>query len=157
MTILGVDPGVDGALACLAENGDLVAVVDMPVIAVKGKRRVVPATLAAIVRDWSPRLAVIEEVGARPGDGVTGMFNFGYGAGVLEGVCAALDIPVVFERPDAWKRAMKVTANKGSSRLMAQRLWPKHAANFLRVKDDGRAEAALIGFHGRARWMWEVA
>lgn len=151
--IVGFDPGASGALARLTDGGDLLAVADMPVVEVGGKRRVSAPLLAAILREWAPRLAVVERVSAMPNQGVSGMFAFGYGAGVIEGMCAMAGIPVVFVQPAVWKRALKVTADKGACRLMAQRLWPAHAASFARVKDHDRAEAALIGFYGRAQWQ----
>lgn len=155
--ILGIDPGATGGLALLTDGGDLLDVVDMPIVEVRGKKRVAAPLLAQIIAGWQPRLAVIEQVGAMPGQGVSSMFTFGYSAGLLEGACAMGGIPVVFVVPAVWKRAMKVTADKGGCRLMAQRLWPAHAGSFARVRDDGRAEAALIGFHGRAQWQREAA
>lgn len=151
--IVAFDPGLHGALARLTDGGDLLAVLDMPVVEVKGKSRISAPGVVQIVRSWEPRLAVIERVGTRTGEGVVGAFSFGYGAGLLEGVCAMAGVPVVFVEPAAWKRALKVSADKGVCRLMAQRLWPAHAAEFARVRDDGRAEAALIGFHGRMQWQ----
>ena len=155
--IAGFDPGAEGGIAFLTDGGDLLHVEDMPMIEVAGKKRVSAALLGALLREWAPRLAVIEQVGAMPGQGVSSMFAFGYSAGILFGACAALNIPTTFVQPAAWKRAIKVTKDKGSSRQMAQRLWPAHAARFIRVRDDGRAEAALIAFHGRAQWQRESA
>jgi crossover junction endodeoxyribonuclease RuvC len=40
---------------------------------------------------------------------------------------------------------------KDRARSEAIRRWPGHAALFARVKDDGRAEAALIGVAGLLR------
>lgn len=151
--LVAFDPGVTGALARLTDGGDLLAVADMPVVEVRGKRRISAPGVAHILREWQPRLAVVEQVGVRPKEGAVGAFSFGYGAGLLEGACAMAGIPVVFVRPEVWKRALKVTADKGSCRLMAQRLWPAHAASFARVKDSDRAEAALLGFYGRAQWQ----
>jgi crossover junction endodeoxyribonuclease RuvC len=88
---------------------------------------------------------VIERVGAMPGQGVTSMFNFGYGAGVIEGICAALFIPYFHVLPQTWKRQMGIGADKTACREMAQKLWPGAADRFKRVKDDGRADAALLG------------
>ena len=93
------------------------------------------------------RVAVVEEVGAMPGQGVTSMFNFGYSAGIIAGVVAGLQLPIVMYRPAVWKRQAGVPADKGAARQMAQRYWPGSRA-FDRVKDDGRAEAALL-----ARWI----
>ena len=53
--------------------------------------------------------------------------------------------------------AMRVTADKGACRLMAQRMWPALSDLFARVRDDGRAEAALLGFYGRAQWQKQEA
>ena len=95
---------------------------------------------------WSQTdMVIIEAVGARPGQGVTSMFNFGYGAGLLEGVCAALFLPYFHVTPQTWKRQLGVGADKGECRAMCQKLWPGAAAQFKRVKDDGRADAALLG------------
>jgi len=145
--ILGIDPGISGALAWLSDDGHLISTMDMPAIEVHGKKKVSPQILTSELAGRRPILAVIEDVGAMPGQGVTSMFNFGYSAGILAGVCAGLGIPTVLYRPAVWKRAAGVPADKGAARQMAQRLWPG-CRDFDRVKDDGRAEAALL-----ARWV----
>jgi crossover junction endodeoxyribonuclease RuvC len=94
-----------------------------------------------------PNLVVIEDVGVFKGNGAVSMFSFGYSAGILAGVCAGLRMPMTFYRPAVWKRAAGVPADKGAARQMAQRFWPG-SRDFDRVKDDGRAEAALL-----ARWV----
>lgn len=155
--LVGCDPGFNGALALLTDGGDLVDLFDMPIVEVGTKKRISAPLIAAKLRDWKPDYAVIELVGAMPGNGSVSMFNFGYGAGQIEGVCIGCGISVAFVRPQAWKQAIRVTKDKGSSRLMAQRLWPAHAEKFARVMDDGRAEAALIGFAGRAQYQRDAA
>lgn len=147
--ILGIDPGLSGAIAWLSDYGHLIRVADMPTLEVNGKKKVSPQQLVAMLEEHDDqiKLAAIEDVGAMPGQGVTSMFNFGYSAGILAGVCAGLGIPTVLYRPAVWKRAAGVPADKGAARQMAQRLWPG-CRDFDRVKDDGRAEAALL-----ARWV----
>jgi len=144
--ICGIDPGMSGAFALLAD-GELVEVADMPVIEVNGKRRLNAAAAAEIVIRFNAALTVIEQVGAMPRQGVASTFAFGYGAGVLEGLHAALGRSILMVRPNVWKREASVPADKSAARMMATRLWPDQAALFARVKDDGRAEAALL-----ARW-----
>jgi hypothetical protein len=69
--------------------------------------------------------------------------------GVIEGVLAAAGVPITFITPPAWKRAVGLTLkSKDAARSEAIRRWPSHAALFARVKDDGRAESALIGVAG---------
>jgi crossover junction endodeoxyribonuclease RuvC len=75
--------------------------------------------------------------------------------GVIEGVCAAAGLPVTFLTPPFWKRAVGIPPGKDgakdAARSEALRRWPDKAALFARVKDDGRAESALIAFAGIAR------
>ena len=46
--------------------------------------------------------------------------------------------------------ALGLSADKGVSRRRAIELWPDHRKAFERVKDDGRAEAALLAW-----WWWK--
>jgi hypothetical protein len=89
--VLGVDIGVRGALAIVTRSGDLVDVADMPILhdGPAGRPTVNAPLLAAIVARWSPSLAYIEFVGARPGEGAVGAFAFGRSKGVVEGVLGA--------------------------------------------------------------------
>ena len=144
--IVGIDPGISGAVAWVSDDGFLLSAMDMPTLEVNGKMKVNPHILASDLSFRKPKIVVIEDVGAMPGQGVTSMFNFGYSAGILAGVCAGLGIPTVFYRPAVWKRQAGVPTDKGAARLHAQRFWPGSRA-FDRVKDHGRAEAALL-----ARW-----
>jgi hypothetical protein len=71
-------------------------------------------------------------------------------------VLAAAGVPITFITPPAWKRAIGLTLkSKDAARSEAIRRWPDRAALFARVKDDGRAESALIGVAGQtARRPW---
>jgi len=144
--ICGIDPGNGGAFALLLD-GRLEAVDDMPVIEVNGRRRINAAAVTDIVVRYNADLTVIEQVASMPRQGVASTFAFGYGAGLLEGVHSALGRSLTLVRPATWKRAAAVPADKGAARMMASRLWPEQASWFARVRDDGRAEAALL-----ARW-----
>lgn len=146
--IIGIDPGLNGAIAFMSDEGYLIGVVDMPTVEVNGKKKVSPQMLVSLLEDYDDvKMAALEEPGAMPGQGVTSMFNFGYSCGLIAGVCAGLRMPMAFYRPAVWKRAAGVPADKGAARQMAQRFWPG-SRDFDRVKDDGRAEAALL-----ARWV----
>lgn len=61
--IIGVDPGLSGAIALIAEHGDLVEVHDMPVV----DGLVSSALLANLIRGRGVDVAVVEQVSARPG------------------------------------------------------------------------------------------
>ena len=152
--IIGVDPGAAGAIAILEDNGKLVHVFDMPSVEVivggKAKRRVSPEMLAAELRLYSDQGAVayVEQVGAMPGQGVSSMFAFGQAFGIVLGVLGGLAIPTQTVTPAKWKKDMKLNGGKDAARAKAAQIWPAHAGEFKRVKDDGKAEAALIACWG---------
>ena len=106
--------------------------------------------LAEVIYRFHAGHGFVESVGARPGEGAVGAFAFGRSRGVIESRRAAF--PARFIAPAGWKRAVGLTlASQDASRSEAIRRWPQHAGLFSRVKDDGRAEAALIGVAGLAR------
>ena len=158
---LGIDPGLDGALALLAKDGERIHLLaDMPTTTARqGKRAVDGALLADVVREamtasqaeGDGRLeAVVEKVGAMPGQGVSSMFAFGQGFGTLLGVLAALGVRYRLVTPVTWKKSAKLIGQeKDSARQLALRLWPERSGDFQRKADVGRADAALIGYFGR--------
>jgi crossover junction endodeoxyribonuclease RuvC len=155
--VLGGDLGINGAIAVVDDIAGLTDVVDMPTLTVgpTGRRTINAPLLASIMSKWHARIAYLEYVAARPGEGAVGAFSFGRSRGVAEGVCAALAIPVAFITPPSWKRAVGIQPGKDgakdAARAEAIRRWPAHAALFARKKDDGRAEAALIAMAGLMR------
>lgn len=152
--IIGIDPGAAGAVAILEADGSLVQVFDMPAVEVtvggKAKRRISPEMLAAELRLFNVHAtcAYIEQVSAMPGQGVSSMFAFGESFGLAKGVLAGLGIPVQSVTPGRWKKALQLNSGKDAARAKAAATWPQHAGEFRRVKDDGRAEAALIALWG---------
>src|ERR1039457_7267154 len=108
MIIIGVDPGITGGIAVLDE-GQLIAVYDMPIRAVpykKKTRNVVDGkALYEIFRVHDAHLIIIESVTAMKGQGVTSMFNFGYSSGVIYGCASAFWewSEIRFVRPQVWK------------------------------------------------------
>lgn len=155
MIILGVDPGCSGALA-LVEDGRLLEVVDMPILHIttgKGKRAVMDLqSLARLMDRWATMLVIgkayVEDVASMPRDGAVGAFKFGFAAGAVNAAIACQFIPIEPVRPQVWKKAFGLKADKDASRQRAMREWPGQAELFARVKDDGRAEAALIALWG---------
>jgi crossover junction endodeoxyribonuclease RuvC len=155
--ILGIDIGACGAIAMLTPEGELLEIFDMPVLndGPSGRRAVNPPLLAEIVFKSHASKAYVELVGARPGEGAVGAFAFGRSRGVVEGVLGACAVPAAHIAPASWKRAVGLPAGcqgaKDAARSEAIRRWPAKAALFARVKDDGRAEAALIAVAGLMR------
>lgn len=155
MYILGIDPGASGAIAILKTDGKLIDVIDMPTtelqVGGKTKHRVSPVFLQSELAFYADDArAVVEHVSAMPGQGVSSMFAFGEAFGLVRGVLAGMKVPTDLVTPAKWKRDLKVNPGKDGSRALAAQLWPDKAHMFKRVKDDGRAEAALIAHWGRA-------
>ena len=81
MKIIGIDPGLSGAIAIL-ENNKVLNIFDIPVMSEgkKNKRQLNSALLVNLIKeniDQSEEIAVVvEQVNAMPGQGVTSMFNF---------------------------------------------------------------------------------
>ena len=109
MKIVGIDPGLSGAIAIL-ENNKVLNLFDMPVMSEgkKNKRQLNSALLVNLIKeniDLKEEVSVVvEQVNAMPGQGVTSMFNFGQTFGAIKGVCAALELPIFFVRPSKWKK-----------------------------------------------------
>ena len=149
MLIIGVDPGVSGAIA--AWDGSTLRVFDTPTLEIKknGKNRNVIDLheLARLVKDLQPVDKVyMELVGAMPGQ--AGMFTFGDAFGVVRGIFAAYFTPIEYVSPMRWKRRMAVLGGKDGSLAKAKQLLPAYAGLFARKKDDGRAEATLLALYG---------
>jgi crossover junction endodeoxyribonuclease RuvC len=152
MIIMGIDPGLSGAVAIYDTSTGDVGIEDMPTVEVvrggKRKSEISPQALSDVIAKGYAGSAFLERVGAMPGQGVTSMFSFGRSVGMVEGVLAALSIPVTIVPPQTWRRRVAVREGKDGSRERAMQLFPRQAAMFARKKDDGRADAALIAYYG---------
>jgi len=152
--VLAFDPGIHGAYALVDDDG-LAAVFDLPVLKVGATKTTAradldPATLTMSLNQLRHRVdhCFIERVAARPGQGVTSMFRFGYAAGTIHGVVAALGIPYTFVTPQTWQRALRVPSSDDAARQRAQQLYPGQAANLANKAHAHRADALLIAHHG---------
>jgi len=153
MRLLGLDPGLSGAVAVWDTALDALIVRDMPAANKPNstRREVVPEWLAQLVREWAPDVAWIERVSAMPGQGVSSVFSFGDSFGVARGVLGALQVNTHFVTPAEWKRALRLSSDKSAARAMTARLFSANAGEFARKSDDGRAEAALLTHFGLSR------
>lgn len=151
--ILGVDPGLSGAMAML--NAGAVNVFDIPTttrtVNKKEKRQIDPYQLSAWLEIQRPliKFAVVERVGTMPGQGVTSAFNFGFTTGCIHGIIAACGIEIRTVPPQVWKRKYGLLGqNKDASRGEASRRFPQFTHLWQLKKHDGRAEAALLALYG---------
>jgi crossover junction endodeoxyribonuclease RuvC len=152
LKVLGIDPGLKGGLA-MVEDGRLIHVAPMPVVALEnGKNRVSTDGLRDFLETCArdPDEIWIEEVGARPGQGVTSMFNFGFGCGVLLGFfrSACPEAVINYIRPQKWQKHFwdSTEDTKASSVEVAAALYG--TATLIpagcRTPHDGMSDALLI-------------
>ena len=153
MIIIGIDPGISGAISIL-ENKKILEVYDTPTMidGKKNKRQINSAQVTNIIKerlkDGKEVIVVVEHVNAMPGQGVTSMFNFGQSFGVIKGICAALGLPIYFVRPSKWKKHFNlIKTNKDASRTKVIEAYPEISSKLHRKKDSNRADAILIALY----------
>jgi crossover junction endodeoxyribonuclease RuvC len=150
--IVGIDPGLLGALFFINPEGTNGEAVDMPVHLLtrggKGKRELDIHALLHILEGRRIRHAFIELAGPMPRQGTSSTFSFGKTYGVILGLCAACRIPTTLVPPVRWKRGLQVPAAKAGARARASQLMPEASHQWPLVKHDGRAESALIALYG---------
>ena len=153
MIIIGIDPGISGAISVL-ENKKVLEVYDTPTMidGKKNKRQINSAQVSNIIKErlnsQKEVVVVVEQVNAMPGQGVTSMFNFGQSFGVIKGICAALGLPIYFVRPTKWKKHFNlIKTNKDASRTKVIEVYPEISGKLHRKKDSNRADAILIALY----------
>lgn len=149
-TIMGIDPGLSGAIASLSDAENIIY--DMPTFEItknKSKRRMIdiPKLLDILKKDGATHV-FIERVNAQPGNGITASFTFGFGCGVIEAAVTAAGIPFTYVHPQTWKSALSCPKDKDGARMRASQLLPAMTHWWDLKKHDGRAEAALIALYG---------
>lgn len=154
MRVVGIDPGLSGALAVLdgGRMPTVVDAVDMPVFSEKkpggGVRRTLDClALVEFLRratDGGAEACVLERVAAMPRQGVSSTFRFGEAFGAAQAAVAAAGLPLVLVTPAEWKRAFRLSGDKEASRKVASQLMPSGSGFWRLKKQDGRAEAALM-------------
>ena len=150
MRVIGIDPGLSGAVAIL-ENNKVINIFDIPVMTEgkKNKRQLNSALLVSLIKENTINqeevAVVVEQVNAMPGQGVTSMFNFGQTFGALKGICAALELPIFFVRPSKWKKHFElINSSKDASRTKAIEMYPKLSNQLSKKKDVNKSDAILI-------------
>ena len=146
IAFLGFDPGRDGSMAIIGPHL-------LPSAIVFDKADYI-RTLEELMPQFR-MFAVIEHVGAMPGQGVTSCFSFGESFGWLQGVLDAMKIPYELVRPQKWKKEFSCTSDKNTSIAVAQRLFPGvdlRRTPRCRKLHDGKAEALLIASYAQRRF-----
>lgn len=152
MLVLGIDPGLSGALA--SWDGQKLCTVEIPTVKSSGRGREVDWPALNSIWDeeffWVEHV-FLERVSVRPGEGVSSAFKFGVVFGGLRGMIATKLLPVTLVTPSSWKKGMGIPAAKDAAVRRASELFPSYADAFRGPRGglkDGVAEAALIAYYG---------
>jgi len=162
MRIIGIDPGLSGAIAIL-EDGKIKELFDMPVMpdGKKNKRQLNSALLVKLIKQniesLENTIMIVEQVNAMPGQGVTSMFNFGQTFGAIKGICAAIGLPIFFVRPAKWKKHFElINSSKDASRTKAIEMYPSFSEQLSKKKDVNKSDAILIArYYSETRFKEE--
>jgi hypothetical protein len=138
--IIAIDPGaISGAMALLLPDGELY-VGDLAVV----NGQLDAAALSRIVCDARVAVAVVEQVGAMPKQGVASTWKFGFACGTIRGVLVANGVPIHYVSPSVWKKHWGLIGkDKEASRSLAILRYPKLKGLDLK-RHQGRAEALLM-------------
>ena len=145
--VIGIDPGLTGAIAILSEGTALVALEDLPVCRTPGKLAWIDGVqLQFLLNDklnGQSATAVVELVHSMPKQGVASSFAFGVSFGSVLSILQARQIPLHLISPTQWKRALQLVGkDKKAALYKARLLFPQ--ADLTLAKHHGRAEALLL-------------
>lgn len=132
MNYLGIDPGKTGGMALISESSKLLGWHKTPMLGKEYDERAMSEyiSLARLPLGSDPPRAVIEKVGAFPGQGVTAMFSFGMGWGLWRGMMAAHNLGYEMVIPRHWQTIVSFPAGlpkperKKAIIAWARRQWP---------------------------------
>ena len=174
MIIIGVDPGLHGAIAVYdSASGAVLEVFDTPtlttIVGGKERERVDKAQLlheAIRLRvQYGAAFVVIEELvapspinrktGQKRQNGPAGLLAQGRVYGDTEMAFFGSRYRVEYVHPASWKKALRVPAVKTAAVARADELFPGNRSLWRGARGgalDGRAEAAMIAKYGADTW-----
>lgn len=156
MIFLGIDPGLDGGVAIIDDDG-LLTLYKTPVIG--GKEYDIRGMSEILEKGTTARsaFAVIENQISMPGQGLTSTLQTGKGFGIWLGLLSGLGIPYQVVQARQWQSKL-FTGVKGNldtkekSEVIAKRLFPRadfRKSERSRVANDGLTDAACIAEYAR--------
>lgn len=157
MVVIGIDPGLSGAMSALCSRRGYLDVADLPTCPNglengKVSRWLDVMAIRDILADWSRRFefaredvqSVIERPIPMPSQQVwTAASNFDC-LGSLRTTVTLCGYRLSLVTPNEWKRFYRLGKEKNEARDLACRLYPSATHMMNRVRDHNRAESILI-------------
>ncbi len=162
MIVIGIDPGLTGAVAVMDHNGTR-AVFDLPTMPVPGagpkalvKNKIDGRALCQLLlkhcpaSEGKPRV-FLEKVSTMGGanNAVQTQGSLMRSLGAIESVIECLNYPMEQVAPQSWKKQFGIGSDKAKALDTARKLHPEALADLKRMKDHNRAEAVLLAHFGR--------
>ena len=148
MIYVGFDPGLSGGIAFYSETGTL-ATHKMPVLKAGTKKVIDLGRIKDLLNEYPADhlTGIIERVNAMPGQGVTSMFTFGEGFGMVKGLLTGMGIAYELVLPQRWQKQI---LNGIPADLKKQRGVLFCSQRFPRLKNlsDGEADALCMALYG---------
>ena len=149
---IGIDPGANGAIAMIAENGDIELF------------ELTDDMLLFCCRCWKMDdcICCVEDVGSSPQMGVRSAFTFGEGFGKILMALKCFDISFAAVKPSKWKAELGCNIGKSATLVqkkakdieVCKRLYPNTSlkrTERCKKDDDGFADALLLATYAKRR------
>lgn len=148
-TFIGIDPGKSGGIANIDTESGICYTVPY-----SDKALIDMCSFETFSGKTEHIMCCLEKVGARPGQGVVSMFNFGQSVGYIKGVLESFRIPYQEITPQKWKREFGLNSEKAASAEVCRKLFPDVsllATERCKKPHDGMAEALLMAEYARRK------
>lgn len=165
---IGIDPGVKGCISIVDETGKFIE----SFFLLKNAKNVdaveISNTLLNLSKYEDNCHVIIENIHAIFGSSAKGTFNFGFIAGLIEGVIATIGLPYTKVNPKIWQKEMfrgvnvitkpsttdktQVIDTKKMSFLASHRIFPTvdlRRTNKCKNEDDNFSDSLLMAEYGR--------
>lgn len=165
---IGIDPGVKGCISIVDETGKFIE----SFFLLKNAKNVDAVEISNILLNLSKYEdnchVIIENIHAIFGSSAKGTFNFGFIAGLIEGVIATIGLPYTKVNPKIWQKEMfrgvnvitkpsttgktQVIDTKRMSFLASHRIFPTvdlRRTNKCKNEDDNFSDSLLMAEYGR--------
>lgn len=131
MIFLGIDPGVNGAVAVI--DGDTITLHDVPAYAGKKGQKMNDGEMAMMLAEFNqnltwpkPTFCVLEDIFTKPGESNNSALTIGRHWGLWKGILSAYCIPHQVVPATVWNREFRILGDeKEMSRHRAMELFPQ--------------------------------
>ena len=153
---LGIDPGLQGALAFVSHEGDVISASPLPTRTIRDKKQIDSANLYHMIKAYvdNIRFTSVEHVHAMPKQGVVSTFSFGKGFGMILSILEVLNLRYNEPTPQAWKKDILGQSTPDKAKSLAYAMSVPMKRDFVHIRrgltpHDGVADAICLARYAR--------